>query len=152
MDENDIRFMREAYKLALIADEEGEIPVGAVVVIDNKIVGKGYNQVEKLSDPTAHAEILAITAASHFLGTRYLANCALYVTLEPCTMCAGAMFWAQVSKLVYGASDTHRGFSRLQNIHGSDPVLHPKTEIVSGVMGEEASALLKRFFKRLRQG
>lgn len=132
-------FMQEALKLAKTAFEEDEVPVGAVVAYGNKIVGKGYNQVEKLNDPTAHAEILAITAACNLLGSKYLDKCTLYVTLEPCMMCTGAIREAQIQKVVFAASDTsHRK---------SEPDLF---EIHGGLMEAEASALIKSFFKRKR--
>ena len=138
-------FMREALKLAQIAGEDGEIPVGAVVVSQHKIIGKGYNQTEKLKDVTAHAEMIAITAAAQHLRSKYLRNCTLYVTLEPCVMCAGALYWSQVSRLVYGASDDKRGFSLVQ-----PSLVHPKTKIVKGILAEECQQLLHNFFKKLR--
>lgn len=137
--------MREALKLAQIAGEDGEIPVGAVVVSQHKIIGKGYNQTEKLKDVTAHAEMIAITAAAQHLRSKYLRNCTLYVTLEPCVMCAGALYWSQVSRLVYGASDDKRGFSLVQ-----PSLVHPKTKIVKGILAEECQQLLHNFFKKLR--
>lgn len=138
-------FMKEAYKQALYAFDEGEVPVGAIVVCDNRIVAKSYNQTEKLNDVTAHAEMLAMTSAFDTLGAKYLINCSLYVTLEPCLMCAGAAYWSQISKLVYGASDPLRGFSNLQ-----EKVLHPKTQVVSGIMASSCKALLDDFFSNLR--
>lgn len=138
-------FMREALKLAQIAGEDGEIPVGAVVVSQHKIIGKGYNQTEKLKDVTAHAEMIAITAAAQYLRSKYLRDCTLYVTLEPCVMCAGALYWSQVSRLVYGASDDKRGFSLVQ-----PSLVHPKTKIVKGILAEECQQLLHNFFKKLR--
>lgn len=142
---NDDHFMKEAYKQALYAKEEGEIPVGAVVVCDNRIIARSYNQTERLNDVTAHAEMLAMTSAFNTLGAKYLVNCSLYVTLEPCLMCAGASYWAQITKLIYGASDQNRGFSRLQ-----DKVLHPKTQVVKGIMEDACSSLLHDFFNDLR--
>jgi tRNA(adenine34) deaminase len=141
----DYKWMNLAYSLALQAYEENEIPVGAVIVAQNKVIAKAYNQTERLKDVTAHAEILAITAASEYLGSKYLTNCTLYVTLEPCVMCAGALAWSQISKIVFGAKDTTRGFSRLEQ-----NVLHPKTQTISGVMAEECEELLKNFFAKLR--
>lgn len=138
-------FMQEALKLAQIAGEDGEIPVGAVVVSQHKIIGKGYNQTEKLKDVTAHAEMIAITAAAQHFGAKYLTNCTLYVTLEPCVMCAGALYWTQLSRLVYGASDDKRGFSLVQ-----PSIIHPKTKIVTGILTEECQQLLHNFFKQLR--
>ncbi len=134
-----------ALALAFQAFEEGEIPVGAVVVADQKVIGKGYNQTEKLQDVTAHAEMLAITAATQHLGGKYLPSCTLYVTLEPCVMCAGALAWAQIGRLVYGASDAKRGYSQK-----SAGLLHPKTQVDTGVLAADAEALLKAFFQRLR--
>lgn len=142
---SDEYFMGEALKLAQQAGEQGEIPVGAVVVCQNKIIAKGANQTEQLRDVTAHAEMIALTAASQYLGAKYLRNCTLYVSLEPCVMCAGAIFWAQVSRLVYGASDDKRGFSLV-----GMPLLHPKTQLASGVLADEAQTLLHNFFKKLR--
>lgn len=138
-------FMAEAMRLAAIAYEEGEIPVGAVVVIGERIIGKGYNQTEKLHDVTAHAEMLAITAASDHLGAKYLQDCTLYVTLEPCVMCAGALYWSQMKRIVVGASDEKRGFLRL----GTE-ILHPKTKLTTGVLEIESRELLLKFFKTLR--
>ncbi len=139
-------FMQKAMVLAEEAFDQGEIPVGALVVAEGKtIIGKGYNQTEKLTDVTAHAEILALTAASNFLGAKYLKDCTLYVTLEPCIMCAGALAWSQIGKIVYGAGDAKKGFSNWQ-----PAILHPKTEVIGGVLGSEAEALLKAFFRRLR--
>jgi tRNA(adenine34) deaminase len=138
-------FMREALKEAEKAFEAGEVPVGAVVVCEQKIIGKGHNLTERLKDVTAHAEMQAITAAANHLGAKYLTDCTLYVTLEPCIMCAGAIYWAQFGKVVIGAEDPKRGF--LQN---GKSILHPKTELSTGVLAKEASELIKRFFKQLR--
>lgn len=146
--EADIRdryFMAEALRLAQIAYDEGEIPVGAVVVIGERIIGKGYNQTEKLQDVTAHAEMLAITAASDYLGAKYLQDCTLYVTLEPCVMCGGALYWSQMKRIVIGASDDKRGFSKW-----GTPILHPKTEVSKGLLETESRELLLKFFKALR--
>ncbi|WP_422858393.1 nucleoside deaminase [Flagellimonas sp. S174] len=137
-------FMKKALQEAELAFENGEVPVGAVIAIDNRIIGRAHNLTERLNDVTAHAEMQAITAASNFLGGKYLHNCTLYVTLEPCQMCAGALYWSQISKVVYGAPDLERGF----NVMGTQ--LHPKTEIFGGVMEKEASELLKRFFIQRR--
>lgn len=137
-------------KLALAeahrAFEQDEIPVGAVVVCKGMVIARGHNLTERLHDFTAHAEMQAFTAAAEFLGNKYLSECTLYVTLEPCVMCAGAAFWTQIGKVVYGASDEKRGYARL-----SEQLLHPKTEVVSGVMEEECSALLREFFARRRE-
>lgn len=139
-------FMREALKEAGKALEAGEVPVGAVVVCKNRIIARAHNQTERLTDATAHAEMLATTAAANYLGSKYMSECILYVTLEPCVMCAGALHWVQLQKLVYGASDLQRGYSLVQS-----PVLHPRTEVVKGVKGEEAKALIDTFFKNIRQ-
>lgn len=138
-------FMREALKEAKYAFEEGEVPVGAVVVANNQIIARGHNQTQALNDATAHAEMIALTAAANTIGGKYLLDCTLYVTLEPCVMCAGASCWTQLSKIVYGASDPKRGFT---NIQGN--LLHPKTTYVSGILAPEAEALLKAFFQKLR--
>ncbi len=142
---DDTMYMRQAYNEAEIALEKGEVPVGAVVVCENRIIARAHNMTEALTDVTAHAEMQAITAAANFLGGKYLNECTLYVTLEPCVMCAGALAWAQVGKIVYGAGDEKRGFSRLREL-----ILHPKTEVISGVMEEECSSLVKTFFKGKR--
>ncbi len=141
---SDEYFMQLALKEAQKAFEEGEVPVGAVVVCDNKIIGKGYNLTERLNDVTAHAEMQAITAAANFLGAKYLVDCTLYVTMEPCIMCGGALFWSQISKVVFGARDEKRGYQKAGN------TLHPRTEVVSGVLADECSLLVKDFFKKLR--
>jgi tRNA(adenine34) deaminase len=139
-------FMREALKEAQKAFEISEIPVGAVVVCQNRIIARAHNHTEKLTDATAHAEMLAVTSAANFLGSKYLSECTLYVTLEPCVMCAGALHWVQLQKLVYGASDIQRGFSLV-----SSPLLHPKTEVKKGVKAAECKVLIDDFFKRLRE-
>ncbi len=143
---SDDHFMREAFKQAEIAFDDGEVPVGAVVVCNKRIIARAYNQVEKLKDATAHAEMLAITAAQNFLGAKYLQDCTLYVTLEPCVMCAGACFWNQVPKIVFGAADKKRGFSRI-----SENILHPKTVVTKGILEQECKELIDRFFARLRE-
>ena len=137
---DDAYFMRKALQEAEAAYDKGEIPVGAVIVIEDRIIARAHNLTELLTDVTAHAEMQAITAASNFLGGKYLLNCTLYVTLEPCQMCAGALYWTQISKIVYGASDPDRGCSALKT------KLHPKTVMVGGVLAEESAKLLKRFF------
>jgi tRNA(adenine34) deaminase len=139
-------FMREALKEAKKAFDLGEIPVGAVVVCKNKIIARSHNQTEQLTDATAHAEMIAVTSASNHLGSKYLDECTLYVTLEPCVMCAGALHWTQLQKLVYGASDIQRGYSLV-----SMPLLHPRTEVVKGVKKEECGELVIEFFKKLRE-
>ncbi|WP_242083000.1 nucleoside deaminase [Aestuariivivens sediminis] len=137
---DDTYFMKKALQEAEFAFEKDEIPVGAVIVIDHKIIARGHNLAETLNDVTAHAEMQAITAAANFLGGKYLHNCTLYVTLEPCQMCAGALYWSQISKIVFGARDMERGCINLKT------KLHPKTVMKGGVMEEQAAALLKRFF------
>jgi len=139
-------FMREALKEARKAFEAGEVPVGAVVVCQNKIIGRAHNQTEQLTDSTAHAEMLAVTAASNFLGSKYLNECTLYVTLEPCVMCAGALHWVQLQQLVFGASDVQRGYSLIKQ-----PLLHAKTIVKKGVGELESKELLNQFFKKLRE-
>lgn len=137
-------FMRKALQEAQAAYDKGEIPVGALVVINNNIIAKTHNLTELLHDVTAHAEMQAITSAANMLGGKYLINCTLYVTLEPCQMCAGALYWSQISKIVFGAPDEHRGYRVL----GSK--LHPKTTVVSGVLQEECGSLVRDFFKKKR--
>lgn len=144
---SDEHFMKEAYKEAQLAYEEGEIPVGAVVVSKNRIIAKAHNMTERLNDVTAHAEMLAITSAANTLGSKYLNECTLYVTLEPCSMCGGALHWSQLKKLVFAASDPKRGFQRLE-----PSVIHPKTEVITGVMKQECEALLDDFFDTIRKG
>ncbi len=139
-------FMREALKEASKALEISEVPVGAVVVCKNRIIARGHNQTEKLTDATAHAEMLAVTAAANYLGSKYLSECTLYVTLEPCVMCAGALHWTQLMKLVYGASDVQRGYSLI-----SSPLLHPKTEVITGVLADESGKLINTFFRAIRK-
>ena len=138
-------FMREALKEAVKAIEIGEVPVGAVVVIRNRIIARAHNQTEKLTDATAHAEMLAMTAAANYLGSKYLSECTLYVTLEPCVMCAGALHWVQLHRLVFGAGDPQRGYRLVKH-----PVLHPRTEVIEGVKKEEAKELIDAFFRQLR--
>jgi len=138
-------FMAEALKEATLALEKGEVPVGAVVVCNNKIIGRAHNQTEMLGDATAHAEMLAITSASNYLGSKYLSDCTLYVSLEPCPMCAGAMNWSQLKKLVFGVKDPERGFQKVK-----PSVLHPKTEVLKGIKKEECKTILNDFFVRIR--
>jgi tRNA(adenine34) deaminase len=142
---SDEHYMKEAFKEACKAFDEEEIPIGAVVVCNNRIIGRGYNQTEKLKDVTAHAEMIAITSAANHLGSKYLTECDLYVTIEPCVMCAGASYWAQFRKVVYGAPDPKRGYSRI-----SGEMLHPKTELLKGVLQKECEDLMKKFFLKLR--
>jgi tRNA(adenine34) deaminase len=140
-----ISFMQEALKEAQKAYADEEVPIGAIVVIKNKIIARAYNQTEKLKDPTAHAEMIAITQACNYLGGKYLKDCKIYVTLEPCIMCAGALKWAQISDLIYAADDPKTGFSQVNY-----PILHPKTKITKGILCAESESLLKKFFKSLR--
>ena len=138
-------FMKRALQEAQQAFERGEIPVGALIVVDNTIIARTHNLTELLIDVTAHAEMQAITAAAQFLGGKYLIDCTLYVTVEPCVMCAGALGWSQISRIVYGSVDEKRGFASF-----APAALHPKTEVVAGVLEEECSKLMKDFFKRKR--
>jgi len=137
--------MRQALQQAKQAFDEDEIPVGAVVVFEQQIIAKAYNQSERLNDATAHAEMLAITSAANYVGSKYLNQCTLYVTLEPCSMCGGALHWSQLGRVVYGASDAKKGFSQY-----SPNLLHPRTTIVSGVLAFECQSLLQLFFKAKR--
>ena len=141
----DIFYMKQALAEANAAYKQGEIPIGAVVVCRDKIIAKSHNLTELLHDVTAHAEMQAITSAAEHLGGKYLSDCTLYVTVEPCVMCAGAIGWSQMGRLVYGASDEKRGYQRY-----APDALHPKTEVVSGVLEKEAAALMKDFFKGKR--
>ncbi len=142
---SDEHFMRQAIRQAQLAAEAGEIPVGAVVVANQQIIARGYNQTELLTDVTAHAEIIALTAAANYLGGKYLKDCTLYVTLEPCPMCAGALAWAQLDRLVYGAGDDKRGFMRF-----GKEMLHPKTKVEFGILHEACSGLMQAFFQDKR--
>jgi tRNA(adenine34) deaminase len=138
-------FMKKALQEAEMAFEKGEIPVGAIVVVNNTVIARSHNLTELLNDVTAHAEMQSITAAANFLGGKYLKECTLYVTLEPCQMCAGALYWSQITKIVFGARDEQRGFITMGT------KLHPKTTVVSGVMANEASELMKKFFVERRK-
>ena len=137
-------YMRIALSEAKFAFENGEIPIGAVVVANNRIIAKTHNLTETLTDVTAHAEIQAISSAANSIGGKYLKNCTIYITVEPCQMCAGALYWSQVSKIVYGASDNKRGYTEMGG------KLHPKTEIITGVLEAECSAIMKEFFQKKR--
>ena len=139
------KYMREALREASFAASEDEVPIGAIIICRGRIVGKGHNMTEKLNDPTAHAEMIAITAATEALGGKYLNDCTLYVTVEPCPMCAGALAWSQIGEVVYGASDPKRGFSMF-----SPSLMHPKTKVVSGVLAEECGNLVSDFFRNKR--
>lgn len=144
---DDEQFMRQALAQAQMAFEEDEVPVGAVVVINNKIIARGYNQVEKLNDPTAHAEIIALTSAFNFLGSKYLPEATLYVTVEPCLMCAGALYWSKIGRIVYGASDEKNGYLHITK---ETSPFHPKTALTRGILNEECATLMKSFFKQKR--
>ncbi len=142
---SDEYFMKQAILEAQNAFDEGEIPIGAVVVCENKIIAKDHNRVERLNDATAHAEMLAITAAQNHLSSKYLNECTLFVTLEPCSMCAGGLFWTQIGRVVIGALDKERGFSKYNK-----DIIHPKTELKLGINAYECEVLIKDFFKKLR--
>ena len=139
-------FMKKAIQEAQIAAENGEVPVGAVIVYDNVVIAKAHNQVESLTDITAHAEILAITAASNYLGNKYLDDCVMYITLEPCPMCAGAIRWSRFKRIVYGASDDKSGFMRF-----GKKLLHPQTKLEFGILHQECSEIMKTFFSERRE-
>lgn len=143
--ELDEKYMLEALKEAQAAREEDEIPIGAVVVCRGRIIARGHNMTERLHDPTAHAEMIAITAATEAMGGKYLSDCTLYVTVEPCPMCAGALNWAQVGRIVYGAIDPKRGFSLF-----SPSLLHPKTEVAAGVLADQCGTIVSEYFKSKR--
>lgn len=142
---SDETFMREALKEARKALEKDEVPVGAVIICNNRVIARGHNLTEQLNDATAHAEMQAFTAATNFLGGKYLEECTLYVTVEPCVMCAGASYWSQIGRIVYGAADEKRGYTLI-----SACILHPKTTVSSGVLAEECSKLMKDFFRKKR--
>ena len=144
--EQDERYMKDALREAGMAAAEDEVPIGAVIVCRGRIIGKGHNMTEKLNDPTAHAEMIAITAATEAMGGKYLNDCTLYVTVEPCPMCAGALAWSQIGRVVYGASDPKRGFSMF-----SPSLMHPKTEVVSGVLSDECGNIVSEFFRNKRK-
>ncbi|MDO5322149.1 MAG: nucleoside deaminase [Bacteroidia bacterium] len=145
MDNLDERYMREALREAEMAAGEDEIPIGAVVVCRGRVIARGHNMTERLHDPTAHAEMIALTAATEAIGGKYLTDCTLFVTVEPCPMCAAALNWAQVSRIVYGAADPKRGYSLF-----TPTLLHPKTEVSSGILSEECSKLVTDYFKTKR--
>lgn len=145
MTDTDTIFMKEALKEAQYAAEEDEIPIGAVIVCRGRIISRGHNMTERLHDPSAHAEMIALTAAPEALGGKYLCDCTLYVTVEPCPMCAGALNWAQIGRIVYGSPDPKRGYSLF-----TPSLLHPKTEVTSGVLAEDCEDLVKSFFKAKR--
>ena len=139
------KFMREALREAALAAAEDEVPIGAVIVWNGRVIAKGHNMTERLGDATAHAEMIAITAATEAVGGKYLNDCTLYVTVEPCPMCAGALAWAQIGSVVYGASDSKRGFSQF-----TPSLMHPKTVVVSGVLSDECSSTVTEFFRSKR--
>ena len=143
---SDEYFMNEALKEARKAFDADEVPVGAIIVAENKIIARGHNLTEQLNDVTAHAEMQTITSAANYIGGKYLNDCTLYVTLEPCLMCAGALQWSHITKIVYGATDDKKGYSKI-----NQPVLHPKTTVIKGVLEDECSKLLKDFFKIKRR-
>ena len=144
--EQDEKFMKDALREAGAAAAEDEVPIGAVIVCRGRIIGKGHNMTERLNDPTAHAEMIAITAATEAIGGKYLNDCTLYVTVEPCPMCAGALAWSQIGRVVYGASDPQRGVSQF-----SPSLMHPKTAVVSGVLEDECGSLVSDFFRNKRK-
>ncbi len=145
MEQDDEYYMRQALREAQAAADEDEVPIGAVVVLDGDVIARAHNQTERLGDATAHAEMLAFTAAAEYMGGKYLQECTLYVTVEPCPMCAGAAGWTQVGRIVYGAADPKRGYRLL-----TGPVLHPKTKVIAGVLADECGALVKEFFRKKR--
>jgi tRNA(adenine34) deaminase len=138
-------YMQQAFKEATYAYEEDEVPIGAVIVCNNQIIAKGYNQVERLKDVTAHAEMIAITSAANYLGSKFLEQCTMYITIEPCLMCATALYWARIGTLVYGSSEPKFGYSRHSN------VLHPSTQVVAGVLENECGNLMRSFFQAKRK-
>ena len=144
---DDEQYMRLALQQAKQAFEEDEVPVGAIIVLNNQIIARGYNQVEKLTDSTAHAEIIALTAAFNFLGSKYLPEATLYVTLEPCLMCSGALYWSKIGRVVYGADDEKNGYKKTT---AENSPYHPKTTVISGILKEESALLMKQFFKAKR--
>lgn len=150
MELNDEYFMKQALREAQKAFEEDEVPVGAVIVMNHRIIARGYNQVEKLTDSTAHAEIIALTAAFNFLGSKYLPEAILYVTVEPCVMCSGALYWSKIGGVVYGANDDKNGYSRITGRNETVSPFHPKTIIHTGILKEECAQLMKDFFKGKR--
>ena len=151
MVQQDEIFMRQALREAQQAFDAGEVPVGSVIVMNNKVIARGHNQVELLNDPTAHAEILAITSACSFLGAKYLPDATLYVTVEPCLMCCGAIQWSKIGRIVYGAPDDKNGYRKyVQDTTNQGAPFHPKAQIVTGVLQEECAALMKSFFRMRR--
>ena len=145
---NDEYFMQQALQQAQLAYEADEVPIGAIVMQQNKIISRGYNQVELLNDATAHAEMIALTAAFHFLGAKYLPEATLYVTIEPCHMCAGALYWGKIGRIVYGAPDIKHGY---RNFYKGENPYHPKTQLLTGVLNEECALLIQQFFQEKRR-
>ena len=143
----DEQYMKQALKEAQRAFEEDEVPVGAIIVMNERIIGRGYNQVEKLTDSTAHAEIIALTSAFNFLGSKYLPDATLYVTVEPCVMCSGALYWSKIGKVIYGAADEKNGY---RHTTGTNSPFHPKTIVQGGLLAEDCARLMKDFFKAKR--
>jgi len=151
MPETDEYYMKQALKEAQKAFDEDEVPIGAIIVLKDKIIARAYNQVQKLNDSTAHAEIIALTSAYNFLGSKYLPEATLYVTIEPCLMCAGALYWSKISKVIYGAIDQkHGALSNLSCRKTERMPLHPKTEVINGICKDDCAALIKNFFKKRR--
>jgi tRNA(adenine34) deaminase len=144
---NDEYFMQRALKEAETAYEEGEVPVGAVVVMNNKIIARGHNQIERLNDPTAHAEIIALTSAFNYLGSKYLPDASIYITVEPCLMCTGALYWSKIGKIIWGADDEKNGHKRITEPHWP---FHPKSEVIKGILKDECAELMKSFFRSKR--
>jgi len=143
-------FMRQALREARLAYEEDEVPIGAVVVMGDRVIARGHNQSERLNDSTAHAEIIALTSAFNYLGSKYLPEASIYITVEPCLMCAGAMYWGKIGKVVFGAEDEKNGYrSRIGDVPGPWP-FHPKTVLVKGILGDECAALMREFFRSKR--
>ncbi len=144
----DEHYMKQALVQAQNAFDEDEVPVGAVIVLNDKIIARGYNQVEKLNDPTAHAEIIALTSAFNYLGSKYLPDATIYITVEPCVMCAGALYWSKIGRIVYGAADEKNGYKR---VAGDTSPFHPKTLLKTGVLKNECAELMKEFFRQRRK-
>jgi tRNA(adenine34) deaminase len=148
-------YMKQALKEAQKAYDDDEVPVGAIIILNNKIISRGYNQVERLTDPTAHAEIIALTSAFNFLGSKYLPDATIYITIEPCLMCAGALFWSKIGRVVYGADDEKNGYKKYISSSSMSETdnepFHPKTVLTKGVLKDESGELLKRFFKTKRK-
>jgi tRNA(adenine34) deaminase len=143
--------MKLALKEAQRAYDEGEVPVGAVIVMNDKVIARGYNQVEKLNDCTAHAEVIALTSAFNFIGAKYLPEATIYITVEPCLMCAGALYWSKIARVIYAAADEKNGFRKFIQSGVPEQAFHPKTELITGVESEEATRLMKEFFRERRK-